>query len=341
MVANKETSLYTLINKNGMRVDLTNYGARAIAIVVPDNMGNPVDVILGYDNISGYLSSNDYYSGATVGRYANRISGGKFTLNGIEYILAINDTCGPNNLHGGISGFSHKVWSTRIIDDNGIEFSYRSADLEEGFPGNLDVLVTYRLTEDNELKIDYGSVTDKPTVCNLTHHSYFNLHGAGEGTILDHVLQIMADQYTPIDEAQLPTSGNIPVRGTPFDFNTPCAIGSRLKTGHQQLIIGNGYNHNFVLNDHENNQPIAVVWSPVTGIKMEMFTDEPGVQFYSCGLLERKNLGKRGGKYINNGAFCLEAQHYPDSPNHPAFPSTRLDPGKRYTQSTSYRFSIK
>jgi aldose 1-epimerase len=340
MVDNREIGKYSLINKNGMRVDLTNYGARAIAIVVPDNTGNPVDVILGYDNISEYISSNDPYSGATIGRYANRISGGKFTLDGIEYSLAINDTCGPNNLHGGISGFSHKVWNARILGDSGIEFSYRSADLEEGFPGNLDILVTYRLTGDNTLKLDYSAITDKPTVCNLTHHSYFNLNGTGEGTILDHVLQIMAEQYTPIDEAQLPISGNIPVCGTPFDFNTPSAIGSML-TDYQQLIIGNGYNHNFVLNDHENNQPVAIVWSPVTGIKMEMFTDEPGVQFYSCGFLERENLGKKGKKYINNGAFCLEAQHYPDSPNHPDFPSTRLDPGKKYTQSTSYRFSIK
>jgi aldose 1-epimerase len=335
----KTTSVYMLSNKNGMEVILTNYGARVVSLNVPDRNGVLVDIVLGYDNIDGYLSSNDPYFGATIGRYANRINGAKFILDSIEYKLAINDICGPNHLHGGKEGFSHKIWDAIVNENNSIQFHYFSPDMEEGYPGNMNVWVTYKLTEDNELNISYRATTDKPTVCNLTHHSYFNLNGAGKGTVRNHHVWINADYYTPVDSAQLPLAYNIEVTDTPFDLRKAVIIGDMIKSDHEQIVIGKGYNHNFILANEDNNSPDAIVWSPETGIKLTMYTDEPGVQFYSCGFMEGKDIGKDSLQYVTDGALCLEAQHYPNSPNRSDFPSTRLDPGKVYIQNTSYLFT--
>jgi len=338
----KKTMLFTLKNKNGIQVTLTNYGARAVSILVPDKHGKPVDIILGYDNLEGYLHSNDPYFGATVGRYANRIANGKFSIDGKEYTLAINDICGPNHLHGGKMGFTHVVWDAKNVGKNAVEFSYLSNDLEEGYPGNMHVWVTYTLTDDNALQINYRATTDAPTICNLTHHSYFNLNGAGEGDVLGHIMYINADYFTPVDKEQIPTGEIWPVKGTPFDFNMPTAIGARVDADDKQVKLGRGYNHNYVLNKTEG-EPVELavrVYSPVTGIVLEMFTDEPGVQFYSCGFMDGKDIGKGNKAYRCNGAFCLEAQHFPDSPNQANFPTTRLNPGEEYTQSCIYKFLL-
>ncbi len=331
--------IHKLQNKNGMTVVLSNYGARVLSIVVKDKYYRNTDVALGYDSIIGYLESNDPYFGATVGRFVNRISMGKFALEGKEYQLSKNDAFGPNHVHGGEKGFSHVVWNVESSDSNSIEYQYLSNDMEEGFPGNLNVIVRYRLSEDNSLVIDYKATTDASTICNLSNHTYFNLNGTRSDDILDHKLFINAAEYTPVNDQLLPFGKNVAVKNTPFDFNSLSAIGSEINSSHEQIRVGKGYCHNYVLNKLEDS-PAAIAISPESGIRMDFFTTEPGVQLYTCGFMNGSDKGKENNIYGKNSGFCLEAQHFPDSPNQPAFPSTLLLPGDKYTQTTVYKFSV-
>ena len=332
--------LYTLENKNGMEVTITNYGGIVQSIKVPDRAGKIADVALGFDTLDGYLKDNPYF-GAIVGRYGNRIAKGRFTLNGVEYKLAQNN--GENALHGGLKGFNKQVWKARetsVGDAPGVELTYLSRDGEEGYPGNLSVTVTYSLTGDNELKIDYRATTDKDTVVNLTNHSYFNLAGQGEGDILGHELTIDADRFTPVDAGLIPTGELKSVEGTPFDFRKPTAIGARINQGDEQLKLGKGYDHDFVLIHPQGSFGVAArVREPKSGRVMEVSTTEPGVQFYTGNFLDGTIRGKGGKVYQQRYGFCLETQHFPDSPNHPDFPSTVLKPGETYRTSTIYKFS--
>jgi aldose 1-epimerase len=340
-VDGKPVSLYTLTNANGMVVKITNYGCTITEIHVPDKAGKMADVALGFDTLDGYLAKSPFF-GCVAGRVANRIAKGKFTLDGKDYSLAVNN--GPNALHGGTKGFDKKVWEFRpgeqVPGFAGVDFHYLSPDGEEGYPGNLDAYVTYRLTEDNAIQIAYFATTDKPTPVNLTNHSYFNLAGQGNGTILDHVVRIAADEYTPVDDTLIPTGELKSVKGTPFDFTTATAIGARIKQ-----VGGNpvGYDHNFVLRQPRGDAvkpALAVaVLEPKSGRLMQMFTTEPGVQFYTGNFLDGTVAGKCGVKYPQYGGFCLEAQHFPDSINQPKFPSVVLRPGKQYQQTTVYKFS--
>lgn len=334
---------YTLTNAKGMEVKITNYGGIVNSLKAPDRNGKYEDVVLGYDNLDGYLKSSPYF-GALIGRYGNRIAKGRFKLDGVEYKLAINN--GVNALHGGERGFDKRVWTAREIpataDGVGLELTYVSKDGEEGYPGTLTTKVTYTLTNDNELKINYEATTDKDTVLNLTNHSYFNL--AGSGDILKHSVTLNADRYTPIDSGLIPTGELAPVKGTPFDFTTSHEIGERIDTqGNQQLTYGKGYDHNFVLNKtSETGTSLAVtVTEPTTGRVMEVSTTQPGVQFYTGNVLDGTITGKRGVVYAKRTGFCLETQHFPDSPNHPNFPTTTLKPGETYKQTTVYKFSAK
>jgi len=353
----KSTALYLLKNKNNATAAITNYGARVVAMLVPDKNGVSTDVILGYDSIGKYLHQPESFFGAIVGRYGNRIAKGKFKLNGKEYTLATNN--GANHLHGGLKGFGARVWNGKQINDQSVELTYLSKDGEEGYPGNLSVKVTYTLTDSNELKIDYEATTDKATVLNLTNHSYFNLNGQGSGTINNHLLQINADNYTPVDSTLIPTGKIESVAGTPFDFRQPTAIGSRINADNQQIKFGGGYDHNFVLKAAPANSatpanaasaggsstagltPAATVLGDQSGIFLEVFTKEPGIQFYGGNFLKGASPLKSGKKDDYRGAFCLETQHYPDSPNEPSFPSTELVPGKTYKTTTVYKFSVK
>ncbi|WP_244526863.1 aldose epimerase family protein [Pseudozobellia thermophila] len=334
-------NLYTLKNKNGIEVALTNYGQRLISLHVPDKNGNFEDIVLGFPDLKNYLAKKNYY-GATIGRYGNRIAKGKFTIDGKEYDLAINNN--ENHLHGGIKGFESVVWNVDRANDREIVFSRTSPDMEEGYPGNLNVTVTYTLTDDNELKINYRASTDKPTYVNLTHHSFFNLKGEGNGTVNDHVLMLNADSYTPVDSGLIPTGEIARVAGTPFDFTHPKAIGKDLNVEDEQLKYGNGYDHNFVLNKTPLNEDglvlAARVVEPSSGRTLEVFTDEPGVQFYGGNFLTGADIGKSGKPYVFRGSFCLETQHFPDSPNQPDFPSTRLDPGETYSSNCVYKFGV-
>jgi len=334
--------LYTLTNRNGMRAQITNFGAIVVSLSVPDKDRNMGDVVLGYENLTDYVKDKSYF-GAIVGRYGNRIARGKFTLNGVNYMLAIND--GENHLHGGIRGFDKVVWNAEEVKNNttvGVKLSYLSKDREEGYPGNLLVTVIYTLTNENALRIDYTATTDKPTVVNLTHHSYFNLSGAGVGDILDHVLMINADKFTPVAKGLIPTGQLRDVAGTPMDFRTPTAIGSRIDQSDEQLALGPGYDHNWVLNDCDGSLKLAVtLFDPGSGRFMEVFTTEPGMQFYSGNFLNDGITGKKGKAYPFRSALCLEAQHFPNSPNTPDFPSTVLNPGETYTQTTIYKFSVQ
>jgi len=324
---------FTLTNNNGVVAKLTTYGARLVELHAPDRSGRLADVILGYDSLAGYLGKDPYF-GATVGRYANRIAGGRFTLNGVTYDLAKNN--GPNTLHGGKVGFDKRVWRAQpnqSADRTSVTFMYHSADLEENFPGNLSVTVVYTLTDANELTIDYTATTDKPTIVNLTNHSYFNLKGAGQGTILDHVLALRADHYTPVDDTLIPTGQIALVKGTPFDFTSPHRVGERIDQ------VKGGYDHNFVLGGQGGAlRPAARVEEPVTGRVLEISTTQPGVQFYSGNFLDG-SIHAIGGTYVKHGGFCLETQHFPDSPHHANFPSTVLNPGQTYRQTTTLRFS--
>ena len=336
--------LYELSNESGTEVKITNYGATVTSILVSDRNGKFADVALGYDCVEDYMNAVDKpYFGSIVGRYGNRISKGQFSLDGKTYSLATNN--GPNHLHGGIIGFDKVVWDAIPISGQGfkgVELTYRAKDREEGYPGNLDIKVTYKLTDENELVIEYDATTDKATPVNLTNHTYFNLAGEGNETILNHELMINADHYTPVDETLIPTGKIELVKGTPFDFTRPKAIGRDINQDNEQLIFGGGYDHNFVLNKKSNGMALAAtVYEPTSGRFMEVLTQEPGIQFYCGNFLDGCLTGKSGKPYIYRGGFCLETQHYPDSPNQPDFPSTILRPGQVYQTTTIYRFSTK
>jgi aldose 1-epimerase len=337
----KNTDLYILKNKDNVQAAITNYGGRLVSLLVPDRKGNLIDVVVGFDSVRKYQTSTESYFGATIGRFGNRIAKGKFTLDGNEYSLFTNN--GLNTLHGGKKGFQDVVWDAKQVNDQTLELSYLSKDMEEGFPGNLNVKVTFTLDDSNELKIDYLATTDKKTVVNLTNHAFFNLNGEGSGTILNHTLQINADQYTPVDSTLIPFGDNKSVAGTPFDFRNPTRIGERIEADDVQLKNGKGYDHNFVLNSNKSTglNPAANVFGDKTGIYMEIFTQEPGLQFYSGNFMQSKNTFKGGSKDDFRTAFCLETQHFPDSPNQPKFPSTVLNPGQEYKTSSIYKFSIK
>ncbi len=333
-------SIYTLRNAHGMEARITNYGGILVSLKVPDKNGVLTDVVLGYDSLSQYVTSNNPYFGALIGRYGNRIGGAKFTLKGTEYKLAANN--GANSLHGGIKGFDKVVWNVNEADSKdgkSLALTYLSKDGEEGYPGHLSVEVIYSLTDSDEVRIDYKATTDKPTVLNLTHHSYFNLAGAGNGDILSHELMLVADRFTPIDAGLIPTGKLQDVKGTPMDFTKPTAIGARINNNDEQLKFGLGYDHNWVLNKKGNELSLAAsVREPSTGRGMEVYTTEPGIQFYSGNFLDGTQVGKGGKKYQKRYGFCLETQHFPDSPNKPKFPSTELDPGQTYSSTTIYRF---
>jgi aldose 1-epimerase len=334
--------LYTLCNAKGMEVAITNYGGIVLSLKVPDRQGSLDDVVLGYDTLAEYIADNPYF-GAIIGRYGNRIGRGKFTLDGQEYTLAQNNN--ENHLHGGMKGFDKVVWKAKgILGDKGpgLVLTYTSRDGEEGYPGNLDVSVTYIVTQENELRIHYVATADKPTPVNLTNHSYFNLAGQGIGNILGHELTLCADRFTPVDEGLIPTGQLRPVEGTPMDFRKPVAIGARVDQEDEQLGFGGGYDHNWVLNKPAGELALAArVYEPKRGRVMEVFTTEPGIQFYCGNFLDGSNVGKGGKVYRHRYGFCLETQHFPDSPNKPAFPSTVLRPGEEYSTTTVYKFSAK
>lgn len=336
----KQVQLYFLKNSNGLEMAVTNYGAKVVSLLVPDKNGDFEDIVLGFDNLDAYLNANEPYFGAAIGRYGNRIAKGKFTLNGKQYNLATNNS--PNHLHGGKKGFNAQVWDAKQVDDHTIEFSRLSPDGEEGYPGNLKVKMVYTLSDSNEFKVSYAAETDQPTVINLTHHSFFNLHGAGKGSINDHVLMINADKYTPVDNTLIPTGKIDLVKGTPMDFSQPTEIGKRVEENFEQLKFGKGYDHNWVLKESRNAEsPVATVWEPKSGRYMEVFTTEPGLQFYGGNFLDGKDKGKGDKPYDFRTAFCLETQHFPDSPNQPGFPSTVLNPGQNYQHTCTYKFSTK
>jgi len=339
-VDGKQTGLYILTNKNGCEVAVTNYGAKIVSLMVPDKNGTLTDVVTGHQTIDDYLTSEEPYFGAVCGRVANRIAKGKFTLDGKEYTLAINN--GPNHLHGGIKGFNAVVWDVKEISDNAIELFYLSIDGEEGYPGNLSVTVTYVLTDDNALDIYYEAETDKPTILNLTNHSYFNLSGAGDPYIGDHILKLIADEYLPTDETAIPYGKPEPVFGTPMDFTVPHAIGERIDDDFQQLIFGNGYDHNYIINKENEDEYVfaGVCESPKTGIKMEIFTSQPGIQLYTGNWMTGNFVGKNGQRYPKRSAVCFETQHYPDSIHHPEYPSVVLRPGEIFRSRTTYKFVV-
>lgn len=333
----KIVNLYTLTNTNGIRAKITNYGAILVSLEVPDRDGNLADVTLGFDTLDGYLKEHPYF-GAIVGRYANRIGGAKFVLKGTEYKLAANN--GPNHLHGGIKGFDKVIWRLEDVRSESneavVKLAYVSEAGEEGYPGNLACSVTYTLTENNELKISYEAETDETTVLNLTNHSYFNLAGQGTCDILGHELILNADKYTVVDEGLIPTGENRSVKDSPMDFTAPTSIGARIGQ------VEGGYDHNYVLNSSGGSQALAAkVYEPTSGREMEVYTVEPGVQFYTGNFLDGSLTGKGGNVYKKHYGFCLETQHFPDSPNKPDFPSVVLEPGQKYTTVTVYKFSTR
>jgi len=337
-----EVDLYTLRNSSGMLAKIVTYGGVVVSLDVPDRKGGLDDVVLGCGSMPDYEKYSRYF-GALIGRYANRIAKGKFALNGKEYTLATNN--GENHLHGGIKGFDKVVWTGRPFEDESekhLELTYFSPDREEGYPGNLSVTVIYTLTDDNELQIEYSATTDQDTIINLTNHSYFNLAGAGNGDVLDHELMLNADRFTPTDGGAIPTGELRDVAGTPFDFRKLETIGSRIEADDEQIIFGHGYDHNFVLNKSGGElSRAASVYEPNSGRSMDVYTTQPGIQFYSGNYLDGSAKGKNGDTYQRRSAFCLETQHFPDSPNKPQFPSTVLEPGQRYSQTTIYKFSTR
>jgi aldose 1-epimerase len=338
----REVELYVLANHDGMRASIATYGGIVTSLTVPDRYGENADVVLGFDDLGGYLAGHPYF-GATVGRYGNRISSGSFTLDGQTYALARNN--GENHLHGGIEGFDKALWAAQarsLPEGPQLRLSHVSTDGDEGYPGQLNVIVDYTLTHDNELRIDYRATTDKPTHVNLTNHSYFNLAGPGGGDILNHEVRIDADHFTPVDEGLIPTGEIRRVEGTPMDFRQPAAIGARIDDDDEQLRFGSGYDHNFVLNSADQGLSFAArVFEPASGRVMEVLTSEPGVQFYTANFLDGSVIGKGGVAYGRRCALCLETQHFPDSPNRPEFPTTVLRPGEVYETTTVYRFSAK
>jgi len=338
----KQVDLFKISHQDGMIVTIINYGAIVTSLFVPDKEGVLADIVLGYETLKEYVEDRSYF-GATVGRIGNRVADGKFVLDGVKYELARND--GENHLHGGIKGFNKRIWAPEIIDHRGIptlKMTYLSKDGEEGYPGNLRISVSYSLTNDNGLKIDYAAETDKLTILNPTHHSYFNLSGAGNGEILDHVLTINADTFTPVREGLIPIGEIRDVTGTPLDFRNPKAIGERINANDEQITLGLGYDHNWVLNNWDSSLNLAVtLYDSRSGRFMEVFTTEPGMQFYSGNFLDGSITGKEGKIYHHRSALCLEADHFPDSPNQPDFPPVTLGPGETYEQTTIYRFSTK
>jgi aldose 1-epimerase len=333
--------LYTLTNSHGVEVRAMNYGGIILSLRVPDRKGQLADIVLGHDKAEGYMP-NPPFLGAIVGRYANRIANGTFTLDGKTYTLPKND--GPNTLHGGITRTFDKVlWDGEPLKGkNGVAFTYLSKDGEEGFPGNLKVTVTYTLTDSNELVIDYQATTDKATPINVSQHSYFNLKGEGNGDILDHEIMINADKFTPVDKNLIPTGELRAVKGTPFDFTTSTKIGTRIEDSYEQMVLGHGYDHNFVLNRKGAGISLAArVYEPSTGRVLEVSTTQPAVQFYTGNFLDGSVTGKEGHVYKRRYGLCLETQHYPDSPNHPDFPSAILKPGEKFHQTTVFKFSAK
>jgi aldose 1-epimerase len=340
--AGENVDIFTLTNRKGMEAKITNYGGIVVSLTAPDRNGKFGDVVLGFNDLDSYLKGHPYF-GALIGRYGNRIAKGRFTLDGVEYKLAVNN--GENHLHGGIKGFDKVVWSAQETKSRlgpAIALTYVSKDGEEGYPGTLRVRVIYTLTNNNELRIDYSATTNKDTVTNLTHHSYFNLAGDGNGDILNHRLQLNANSFTPTDAGSIPTGELKSVQGTPFNFLKSTVIGARINETDQQLQWGNGYDHNYVVNGPAGSRRLAAtVFEPTTGRTMEVWTTEPGIQFYTGNFLDGTLTGKTGKPYAKRTGFCLETQHYPDSPNKPSFPTTTLKKGATYTSTTIYRFSAR
>lgn len=335
----KEVYLLTLTNKAGNVIRLTNFGAKINWIEVPDKNGKKDNITLGYDSFEETLKGDKYF-GAVVGRFANRIAHGKFAIDGVVYNTPLND--GPNTLHGGPLGWHSVVWNTEIVKDSkfpSVKFTYVSPDMEEGFPGKVDASVTYTWTDNNEIVMDYTCTTDKKTIVNITNHAYFNLHGAGNGDILDHVVTLKASAFTPVDSVMIPTGEIRPVAGTPFDFNTPHVIGERINDNYDQLKLGKGYDHNYILDNKEEVD--VTVYEPVSGRMLEVITDQPGMQFYTGNFLDGTQIGHGGKIYKYRSGLCLESGHYPDSPNHADFPTTVLNAGETLKSTTIYRFSVK
>tara|TARA_R100001369_G_scaffold92810_3_gene140008 strand:- start:3777 stop:4955 length:1179 start_codon:yes stop_codon:yes gene_type:complete len=333
---------YTLENKGGIQVDIITYGGRITSLRTPDSSGKLANVVLGFNDIQQYEKDNPFF-GALIGRYGNRIAKGKFSLDGTEYTLAQNN--GENSLHGGVKGFDKRVWNatTEESDDSiKLKLTYLSADMEEGFPGNLNTAVTYTLNKDNSLDVMYEAKTDKTTVVNLTQHAYFNLSGDFSNTILDHMVEIDADTFLPVDSGLIPTGELAPVEGTPFDFTEPKLVGKEINADSKQIVLGGGYDHCWVLNNQsEGYRSVATAYHPVTGRNLEVLTDEPGIQFYTGNFLDGTLPAANGGTYAQRSGFCLETQHYPDSPNQLEFPSVTLEPGETYSTKTTFKFSTK
>ena len=340
IIDGKDVKLYWLQNK-AVKLAITNYGGRFVGLWVPDKNGNLTDVTVGLKSVKEYIENAESYFGATIGRVGNRIAKGKFTLGGKAYLVPTNN--GKNALHGGYNGFQDMIWEAIQPDAHTLELHYLCADMEEGFPGNLKVKVTYSLTDSNAVKMEYEATTDKLTVVNLTNHAYFNLNGEGSGTILNHPLQIFANKFTPVDEGLIPTGELRDVANTPFDFMTPHTIGERIGIDNEQLTFGGGYDHNYVLNETKVDGMIhaASVLGDKSGILMDIYTEEPGIQFYSGNFMDSKNLLKSGAKDDFRTAFCLETQHFPDAPNQSDFPSITLEPGQKYHTVSVYKFSVK
>ncbi len=331
--------LFTLTNANGVKVRIMNHGGTIVSLETPDKNGKIAGIVLGHDTASEYVQATPYF-GAAIGRFANRIKDGKFTLDGNEYTLAQNN--GPNALHGGLRGFDKVVWDTEILaDENAIRMTYVSADGEEGFPGEVKTVMTYTLTEANELKIDYAAETTKATPYNITNHTYFNLAGHAAGYHGNQILTINADRFLPTDETAIPYGKEVPVEGTPFDFREPHAIGERIDADHEQIRFGSGYDHNFCLNKKVEGELsfAARAEDPVSGRVMEVYTTQPGVQFYAGNFLDGSLKGSGGCRYVRRGGFCLETQQYPDAPNQPQFPDCTLRPGQKFTSQTIYTFA--
>ena len=339
VVDGKEVRLYSLTNKQGAEAHFINQGAKLVSLIVPSRSGW-TDVVIGHDSLQEYLDSEEAYFGAICGRYANRVAKGSFSLDGKSYQLPINN--GPNALHGGLKGFNAVIWDAEQTAANKIAFRYVAADGEEGYPGELHVEVVYTLTEENELTIEYRATTSKPTILNLTNHSYFNLSGDGDASVHDHSLQIDAKEYLPTDETAIPYGAPAAVEGTPMDFREPHLVGERIDTAWDQLVWARGYDHTYIL-----DKPLGKLGraarcsSPKTGIVMEVYTDQPGVQLYTGNWMSGNMRGKHGHRYPARAALCLETQHYPDSPNRPEYPSTRLDPGQEFRSTTAFRFTVE
>ncbi|MDR1714473.1 MAG: galactose mutarotase [Prevotella sp.] len=339
-VDGKDVQMYVLSNNKGAEATVINYGGKIVSLSVPDKNGKLTDIVLGHNNLTEYLSSEEPYFGAVCGRTGNRIAKGQFTLDGVTYKLAINN--GPNNLHGGLKGFNAVVWDAKQINNQTLELRYLAKDGEEGFPGNLSVKMIYTLTDNNEFSIDYEATTNKATILNLTNHSYFNLSGEGDPSINDHVLVMHASNYLPTDDTAIPYGKPEAVKGTPFDFRTPHAIGERIEADFEQLHFGKGYDHTMILDKKEGECALAVeCYSPKTSIQMNISTSEPGVQIYTGNWMTGNFEGKHGHRYPMRAAVCFETQHFPDSVNRPEYPSVILRPGEIFKSKTIHAFSVK